>query len=108
MKSSRVLGLLAAGVMAGAGPLAAGCGEDTVDAGKLEEEIQEKLGVTVSCPDDVTFDECKKFSCEGQEFSVNPGTPAPGQPSTPPTTRGDVVVEVTLTGDDSATFLRTK
>jgi Domain of unknown function (DUF4333) len=48
------------------------CGEDTVDAGKVEEGIQEDLSsataqiVSVSCPDDVKKEEGKTFTCDAK------------------------------------------
>ena len=50
-------------------PLAVGCGSDTVDATKVEQEIQKQLSTatatvaSVSCPDDVEQEEGARFEC---------------------------------------------
>ena len=66
MQRALVLGLLATALVA------AGCGSDTVDSGKVESGIEQDLSsptapvTSVSCPDDVEEDEGDTFSCSAK------------------------------------------
>jgi Domain of unknown function (DUF4333) len=52
--------------------VAVGCGDDTVDAGKVENGIEQQLSsatlkvASVSCPDDVKEEEGAKFTCDAK------------------------------------------
>lgn len=66
MPRTLVIGVLAVGLAA------IGCGSDTVDAGKVEDGIEQDLAsptapiTSVSCPDDVEKDEGATFSCNAK------------------------------------------
>jgi hypothetical protein len=66
--------------IAAAGLIVAGCGDETVDTGQMEQDLVDQLsadaGVEVSCPEDEAADEGNEFQCtltapNGDEVAVD-------------------------------------
>jgi hypothetical protein len=67
---------------------ASACGGTTIDSGKLEEEINDQLGLQVVCPDDQEAEEGNEFTCSGFSLALpEPGAvPQSGPPESQPVT----------------------
>jgi hypothetical protein len=71
-RANRTVRTLAVALAIGLSAAALGCGEDTVDAEKVEEGIEQDLSsstaqiASVSCPSDVEQEEGKQFTCDAK------------------------------------------